>query len=447
MAKTQQDFTVVSNGLVRYEISHSMETILKLYLDEETSDFQFLFVIENGEEKRIHVHKIILAKGSDVFYSMFFGKLKEEEPVKIIDASPEAFSEFLRFFYANTITISMENVAELMYLADKYHVSECLSVCSKFLQQSLTIENICFGYDLAIRYRQNDLKANLEQKISAKTKDVLVSNEFRTCSRDALKHILQIKNLMCQAEELFDACMTWALSACEESESDPMVLANRKKELGECFYMIPFYKMNAKQISNVITTHKELFDYDELIELVNIMAPSDSFTLKKFTSEMICLSSLNVNMGNCDWLSCEMMKPFFAYSKDPQQYVKKLEVSTLQPKQRCYLAAVQFSTIISSKEKLSGTLKFFQKSIGIRFNLQFDEILQQKIEIKCSRSAFPWTKQQIISLDKAILCDSMKPYEIRVEFDGSWTTNSFQFSNTTGNQVEIISGFGVFRAD
>lgn len=78
----------------------------KLYLESKNADVYFVFE-SNGTTERIPAHKILLASGSEVFEAMFFGSLKEEGEIKIVDASCAAFKQFLRLFYFNHMELVM----------------------------------------------------------------------------------------------------------------------------------------------------------------------------------------------------------------------------------------------------------------------------------------------------------------------------------------------------
>lgn len=114
-------------------ISGVLSTIGKnLYMNEETSDFHFIFEVTKGKYLRIPAHKLLLIAASDVFRTMFNGTWKEKNEVQIVDALPSAFKEFLQFFYTGRVRLTTENVAQVT----KVHYSrlfECLrDICDKF---------------------------------------------------------------------------------------------------------------------------------------------------------------------------------------------------------------------------------------------------------------------------------------------------------------------------
>ena len=66
-----------------------------------TTDVKFIFVDkDSGEKLELNAHKLILAYGSEVFMTQFFGSFKEErDTIPVEDASYNAFKIFLDVLY------------------------------------------------------------------------------------------------------------------------------------------------------------------------------------------------------------------------------------------------------------------------------------------------------------------------------------------------------------
>ncbi|HEY9757793.1 MAG TPA: BTB/POZ domain-containing protein [Oculatellaceae cyanobacterium] len=80
-----------------------MAALAKALQDPELSDVQFIF--PGGES--ISCNRFMLATRSPVFRAMLFGHMMEansDSPeIRIADASPEPFRQFIRFFYTITL--------------------------------------------------------------------------------------------------------------------------------------------------------------------------------------------------------------------------------------------------------------------------------------------------------------------------------------------------------
>ncbi|XP_072048115.1 kelch-like protein 28 [Amphiura filiformis] len=88
-------------------------------------------------------HRFVLATQSKVFKTMLMGEnWKESEERKItLQESPEgvaAFSDFLKFLYTGTLTLTIDNVCGIHTLADKYDVPALKDDCVGFIKDVLT---------------------------------------------------------------------------------------------------------------------------------------------------------------------------------------------------------------------------------------------------------------------------------------------------------------------
>lgn len=74
--------------------SWSLQTrVSNLLQDEATSDVEFHI---GKPTERYFCHKVILAAGSPVFKTMFFGTIKQKSPVYVPDVTSKGFSLMLQ---------------------------------------------------------------------------------------------------------------------------------------------------------------------------------------------------------------------------------------------------------------------------------------------------------------------------------------------------------------
>ncbi|XP_072039490.1 BTB/POZ domain-containing protein 17-like [Amphiura filiformis] len=94
-------------------------------------------------EQVFSAHRFVLATHSKVFKTMLMGEnWKESEEKKItLEESPEgeaAFSQFLKFLYTGTLTLTIDNVCGIHTLADKYDVPALKDDCMGLMKDVLT---------------------------------------------------------------------------------------------------------------------------------------------------------------------------------------------------------------------------------------------------------------------------------------------------------------------
>lgn len=273
-----------------------------LYLNAGSGDVNFVF--ENDGNLRIAAHKSILSEVSLVFNAMFFGGLKEEGDINIVDATPTAFKEFLQFFYLTKMTFTMENSEEVARLVDKYDVSERFAGCA-YNDCDDTLNNLCWGYYLAIILGDEELKKFYDNKIRWQSDTILKSQTFLHCERIVLEHIFRLDFLVCDEIDMFNACLTWAQERCKECGIDEDNASNIRCQLGDCFNLIRFGAMNNKELNKIIRLYKEMFTNDELKE-IELTKKSKTVTTNLFNRKPRSIPPFHSNQE----VSCRKVKDY-----------------------------------------------------------------------------------------------------------------------------------------
>lgn len=245
----------------------------KLYLNSELADVDFIFSVD-GEIEKVSANRAILAAASPVFHSMFYGLWKENGAIKIVDASADAFKEFLQFFYLTKVTLTMENIETVARLADKYDVLHFLNACAQLLEIKLTKESMCYAYQMALHLKDNTLINFCEKEISMSPREVFASDAFLRCDLTTLEHILDL-GLVCNEADIFDACLKWAKYQCEYYGLDETRTENVKQQLGDCLKSIRFGMMKIEEFTKYYALHRGLFSPNEFEDIVLMLTVKD----------------------------------------------------------------------------------------------------------------------------------------------------------------------------
>lgn len=242
------------------------ETTEKLYLNGELADVHFVFkTVDNVQ--RIPANKAILAVRSPVFSRMFFGMLKEVGNIEIVDTDADAFKEFLQFFYLSKVTLSMENLCEVIRLADMYDIIDYVRSSGPTFDGKLTIDNICWAYQLAIYLKHEKLIKMCEKKIRCRPKKIFASEGFKRIDRETLKRMLELSDLECDEMDVFNASLAWAKSACREFGLNENRMQNVKVLLDDCLESIRFSEMQIGEFDRLTELHNGLFTPEEIIDI------------------------------------------------------------------------------------------------------------------------------------------------------------------------------------
>lgn len=253
-----------------------------MYLKHRTADVFFVFQTEGV---KVPAHRNVLSAISSVFRTQFNGTFPQKCVIQMVDTTSRSFTEILKFFYLKTVELTSENALEVMSLGKKYSVNSCLEACTEFCKSTLTLDSMCWGYELAILFELDDFKRFCEQKISENPEKIFRSISFLLCEPNLLQHILQIDSLKCDETIVFDGCIAWAKEACIQQELDENNVDNLRTQLGDLFFEIRFGNMNLEAFYDLYCLHKNLFSVDEFEDIVNMIA------LKDFHSVKFCRNS------------------------------------------------------------------------------------------------------------------------------------------------------------
>ena len=113
-----------------------------IFNNETLSDVKFVVPVSSGKSestKVIPAHKFVLAISSPVFFAMFYGQMTEtKDCIELLDFDNDSLLELFRFLYCNEVTLSGNNVMQVMYLANKYVVPSLVEKCTEYLRNNLT---------------------------------------------------------------------------------------------------------------------------------------------------------------------------------------------------------------------------------------------------------------------------------------------------------------------
>ncbi|GAB1865176.1 RCC1 and BTB domain-containing protein 1 [Camponotus japonicus] len=144
------------------EVLNILESVGAAFDNPLTSDFTV-----QVEGQPIYVHKVILKIRCDYFKKMFqhdwvenIQSISDSSPVFTVSDkfSYIVYKAFLKYLYTGTIDLPSENALELLELADMYCETNLIKDCSQIIQQAITVLNVAFFYNKAIKYNAKELE-------------------------------------------------------------------------------------------------------------------------------------------------------------------------------------------------------------------------------------------------------------------------------------------------
>lgn len=272
----------------------------------ETADCWFLLHdVTTNSSKQYAAHKTVLSTMSPVF-ATDFEKTRDESPcvIKIQDVCYEPFVQFIHSFYTDKLTLSMDNVNDMWYLAAKYNVTKLIVRCEAFITCRLCAENALIFYQLSSAVfssaicERSDVEAKCLRLFADEFDEIMSSESFKQCSRATLAAFLRALPRYAQAEKVFDACIDWSKKSCQYKEIDATCMQNLRAELGKCFDLIPFSGMEFSSLINRYKSYESLFTKDEIVDIFIKLNESrqDLYRLEPVNKRKIRFNGKSVNV-------------------------------------------------------------------------------------------------------------------------------------------------------
>ncbi|KAL3858847.1 hypothetical protein ACJMK2_009098 [Sinanodonta woodiana] len=234
------------------------------YMLDNQVDCDVTFCV--GKQKQIiSAHKYVLVSRSSVFYAMLRGPLQETGPIDVPDIEPDVFQQLLRYMYYEAFEPNGDSilVIALKYAATKYAVHLLVRACVKWLDDLITVENVCNIFQQAQALDETDLSSKCLDFITENGRLVLQQLSFENLSSYCVELIIKQNELCAKEEEVYEAVKGWAQSECARRNSAPCA-DNMRKVLGGLHNHIRYVQMDRKYfadrviVDDILTTEEKL---------------------------------------------------------------------------------------------------------------------------------------------------------------------------------------------
>lgn len=273
-------------------IKNNYATNVIRYLDGRTADVYFVC----GEKcDRIPAHKMVLSMASKVFDRDLNGEWDKKEEIELSETSTEAFKDFLQFFYLNEVTLQLDHIGEVLGLAHKYQMLECVELCVHFWMENWSVNDICGALERSIHFELNDFKAFCEHKIIVHAEQVFKTVGFLRCSRSVLDHILRLDGFLCDETIILGACFNWA----KENE-------HLRCHLKTSLYNIRYGSMKIGDFLGHMDANNWSFaNVDEYKDIIRIFSGATQLKTGKFNAEP--RTAMNLVWNETGALKCKLI--------------------------------------------------------------------------------------------------------------------------------------------
>ncbi|XP_054706469.1 uncharacterized protein LOC129216284 [Uloborus diversus] len=200
----------------------------KLFMNERDSDISIKVEWE-GNRWHFPAHSLVLSAMSEVFRIMFHIDMEEKnnKEVVIVDSSPLAVKQFLKYLYTGIINCSeWTEEVNVLKIAHKYGVQTLINQCENHLVTDITISNACALHDLAVMYNLLRLRSETEYFILEVGFIVSCTEGFLSMKAKSLEYFLNSYKFNMENEAIvLKSLKEWAKNECSK-KSLPLTHTN-----------------------------------------------------------------------------------------------------------------------------------------------------------------------------------------------------------------------------
>ncbi|GFO48943.1 kelch-like protein 26 [Plakobranchus ocellatus] len=193
-----------------------MEQKVDMYYKLCESDF--ICVYENCREDpplihvNVQVHRALLAATSDYFRVMFKGLMAEskQDTVDLKGVSADGLQQIIEFIYSGEMTLSGENLTEVINTASHLQVSSAIDVCSSYIKSLLTFESYKDLLSIADTYSLDSVLQHWDSMIQERFMEFSGTQAFLKMEGEKVAHHIAQDTLRLPSEyQLFVNLDKW----------------------------------------------------------------------------------------------------------------------------------------------------------------------------------------------------------------------------------------------
>ncbi|XP_039279706.1 BTB/POZ domain-containing protein 6-like [Nilaparvata lugens] len=219
-------------------------------------------------------HKLIFAAASEVFYSMFYGLLKEEKQVVIEDLTKEGFEHLKNFIYTGKVDFKSFDEARSTYVAsNKYLIPALSSLCINHIIKELCMEpsQAIMCYEISCRMSLEVLKKTCLSIILKKWPEIVQCESFLEADGSTMELLVECQTLGSGSEvELLKHVERWALEQVKRKEIPTDKIASSFDRIKK---HIRFLTFSEDDIVTSVANSPLLTQHEKLTIALNKMRP------------------------------------------------------------------------------------------------------------------------------------------------------------------------------
>lgn len=215
----------------------------------------------------VPAHKSILAADSSVFYQQFYVKSPDNNKFRIANTTGDVLCKFLTSFYAKSMKVHRDDVAELMQLAYDFDALKCKQICHQFLMKSLDtgVDDVLWILEMALMHKCQAVCDRCIEKVHQCGDFLIQTAGFLECNRRVIQMVVGDEFLGRNEKRLLGACIEWARRRIGSKTA--ILYEEIRREMGQCFEMIHFDMMDANEFVECLGEFGPIFRSDEICDI------------------------------------------------------------------------------------------------------------------------------------------------------------------------------------
>lgn len=210
----------------------------------------------------VKAHKFILMCRSRVLCDM----VKDGEgsqTLTISETEPDIFHQFLEFLYTDKTTVTIDNLEDLLFCADKYKTDLLASLCRTSLVTFISTSLVCKVMEIAQRFSDSEIIDICLKKVDEEIPKFLFTEEFLSMCPACIYKIVQRDSISAPEELIFDQVVKWSKEECSRQN----ILdtgENQRNVLGDILKEIRFPIMEHRYLNEVVCESGMLNDEEKV---------------------------------------------------------------------------------------------------------------------------------------------------------------------------------------
>ncbi|XP_076817549.1 kelch-like protein 12 [Clavelina lepadiformis] len=230
-----------------FSSNHALEILNKMNVERKSTQ-AFCDVTIKTDDGDFSAHKCVLSAFSEFYSKMFSSEMKKklENEVSIKGVSSDIMDLIMEFIYTCKITLTTDNVFDVLAGSEQLQIPYVKEYCSKFLLDNMN-ETLCLNaFTFARMYHLTEVVKRSEECIFDNLLVLLKKDNFKSLGLNDLLALFQVNERPDCDEDLYDALTLWIKHDLE----------NRKNNFCELFKNLCLENLSFCFLNELVVTEE-----------------------------------------------------------------------------------------------------------------------------------------------------------------------------------------------